>query len=486
MTQPYAQPCDRGVIEAEPCPREEGREISPQARRIILTACILASSMAFIDGSALTVALPALRADFDASLSTVQWVLNGYVLALAALTMAGGALADAFGKQRMLIIGCAAFGAASAACALAPDPALLIAARFAQGAAAAILTPASLALIGAVYPREERGGAIGVWAAASALTTAGGPALGGWLTETFGWQSIFWINPPIAAAAVALLLSSAPPIPRQDRRFDIPGALLLALTLAAFSWGLSEAGPGETANLEATSDAPLLLIMSAIAAAVIGVATFALWERRTDHPMIPPRLFSDRAFAGLNAATLMIYLGLSIMFFVLPFDLIDRRGIAPTAAGLAFLPFTLGVGLLSRLFGGMTDRIGARRMLMAGSAATAVSFILFILLHEQSLWAGIIFPMVVLGVAFAVIVAPLTTAVMSSVDPDDEGLASGVNNTASRIAQMIGVALAAGLATFTGGFTLAMSAAAATAVAGAMIVHLTVPEKSHMAGRQVQ
>ncbi len=179
MAQPFAEPCSRGIIIAEPCPRELGREVAPQRRKIVLAACVLASSMAFIDGSALTVALPALRADFGADLVSVQWVLNAYVLALASLTLIGGALADVYGKARMLAVGCLLFGLASAACALAPSAAWLIVARAVQGVAAAIVTPASLALIGATYPRDERNQAIGVWAAASALTTAGGPDPGG-------------------------------------------------------------------------------------------------------------------------------------------------------------------------------------------------------------------------------------------------------------------------------------------------------------------
>jgi MFS family permease len=172
---------------------------------MVLIACVLASSMAFIDGSALTVALPKLKAALGAELASVQWVVNGYVLALAALTLIGGALADAYGKARMLALGCLLFGVASAACALAPSIAWLVAARIGQGIAGAMVAPASLALIGATYPRAERNRAIGVWAAASALTTAGGPILGGWLTETFGWQFVFWINPPLALAALALL-----------------------------------------------------------------------------------------------------------------------------------------------------------------------------------------------------------------------------------------------------------------------------------------
>src|SRR6478736_6544119 len=215
MAQPFAEPCDRGIIAAQPCPRALGREIAPQRRRMVLAACVFASAMAFIDGSALTVALPKLRAFFGADLASVQWVLNGYVLALAALTLIGGALADHYGKARMLAFGCGGFGLSSVACIVAPTIGWLIACRVAQGVSAAILTPASLALIGATYPKEERSRAIGVWAAASSLTTAGGPVLGGWLTENFGWQWIFAINPPLAAIAVALLIACKDPLPAE-------------------------------------------------------------------------------------------------------------------------------------------------------------------------------------------------------------------------------------------------------------------------------
>ncbi|MFZ1101998.1 MAG: MFS transporter, partial [Hyphomicrobiaceae bacterium] len=232
MAQPFAEPCSRGLITAEPCPRELGREITPLRRRMVLIACVLASSMAFIDGSALTVALPKLKTALGADLASVQWVVNGYVLALAALTLIGGALADAYGKARMLALGCLLFGVASAACALAPTIAWLVAARIGQGIAGAIVTPASLALIGATYPRAERNRAIGVWAAASALTTAGGPILGGWQTETFGWQFVFWINPPLALAALALLAAYAPEDQREARRLDMVGAAMLAAALA--------------------------------------------------------------------------------------------------------------------------------------------------------------------------------------------------------------------------------------------------------------
>src|SRR5262245_34818465 len=245
MTQPLVEPCSRGIIEAEPCPRELGREVSPQRRRMVLAACVLASSMAFIDGSALTVALPKLRAELAADLASVQWVLNAYVLALASLTLIGGALADAYGKARMLVLGCLLFGVASAACAIAPSIAWLVTARIVQGVGAAIVGPASLALIGVTYPRAQRNRAIGVWAAASALNTASGPILGGWLTETLGWQSVFWINPPLAIAAVALLVINAPADRRETRKLDIMGAAILAVALAALAWALSQIGSRE-------------------------------------------------------------------------------------------------------------------------------------------------------------------------------------------------------------------------------------------------
>src|SRR5271154_4671991 len=246
MAQPFVEPCSGGIIDAEPCPRELGREISPQRRRMVLAGCVLASSMAFVDGSALTVALPQLRASVGADLASVQWVVNGYVLALASLTLIGGALADAYGKARMLLIGCLLFGAASIACALAPSLVWLIAARVLQGIAAALMTPASLALIGATYPKNERNAAIGVWAAGSALTTAVGPVLGGWLTETFGWQAVFWINPPLAIVAVGLLWTFAPKDQLESRRFDIFGAAIIAAALSAVAWALSRIGRNES------------------------------------------------------------------------------------------------------------------------------------------------------------------------------------------------------------------------------------------------
>jgi EmrB/QacA subfamily drug resistance transporter len=468
MAQPFVEPCSRGLIAAEPCPRELGREIAPARRRLVLSACILASAMAFIDGSALTVALPALRAAFDADLATVQWVLNGYVVALASLTLIGGALADVHGKARILLLGCLLFGLASAACALAPSAAWLIAARVVQGIAAALLTPASLALIGAVYPKEERNQAIGVWAAASALTTAGGPVLGGWLTQVFGWQSIFWINPPFALAAAGLLAAFAPPDQREARRFDIVGAAILAASLAALAFALSQIDAAHATMRGAE--------LAAVAvSAVIGIGLYVAWERRSAHPMTPPRLAHNAPFVGLNLATLLVYAGLSVMFFVLPFELVERRRLTPTDAGLVFLPFTLGVGVLARFFGGLADRIGARTMLITGPVGAALAYVWMALARDASLLAAVVVPMTLLGVSFAVLIAPLTASVMSSVASADEGLASGINNAISRVAQLIGVALAAGVAALAIGYPLSLIAAAVLSLAGAGVVAARVP-----------
>jgi EmrB/QacA subfamily drug resistance transporter len=474
MAQPFVEPCSRGVIAAEPCPRELGREIPSASRRMVLAACVVASSMAFIDGSALTVALPKIRADFGADLASVQWVLNGYVLALASLTLIGGALADVHGKARMLSIGCVLFGLASAACALAPSAAWLIAARVMQGIAAAILAPASLALIGAVYPRAERNRAIGVWAAASALTTAGGPVLGGWLTETFGWPLVFWINPPLALVAVGILAAFAPEDRREPRRLDVIGAIILAVALGGLAWALSQIGSSEP-QAGGASSVPGAVIAIVAALGCLGLAVYAVWERVSEHPMTPPRLTENRAFFGLNLATLMIYAALSIMFFVLPFDLVDRRGLPPTEAGLALLPFALGVGFLSRLFGGLADHLGARAMLIAGPVGAAFAYVWMALGQGSALMFGVIAPMTLLGLSFAVLVAPLTASVMSSVDQADEGLASGINNAASRIAQLAGVALAAGVAPLASGYQVGLIAAAAVSIAGALAAAATIP-----------
>jgi MFS family permease len=317
-----------------------------------------------------------------------------------------------------------------------------------------------------------------VWAAASALTTAGGPVLGGWLVETFGWQSVFWINPPLALVVVGMVAAFAPQDRHELRRFDVIGAAILAAALAALAWALSNAGrhaPAETTLAETTLAMSGVTIAVVGGLGVVGLAMYAYWERISPHPMTPPRLVQNRTFLGLNASTLMIYSGLAIMFFLLPFDLVDRRGMTPTEAGLAFLPFTLGLGLLSRPFGVLADSIGARAMLIAGAAGASLALLWMAFGQNASLMLAVIAPMTLLGISFAVLVTPLTASVISSVERNDEGLASGINNAISRVAQLLGVALAASMASLEPGFQIGFIAAAAVTMAGALAVAVSVP-----------
>ncbi|MEO1657208.1 MAG: MFS transporter [Pseudomonadota bacterium] len=430
-------------------------------RRLVLAASIIASSMGFIDGSGLTVALPAMRQDLGADLSSLQWVLNIYVLALAALSLVGGAIADAKGRVRVLIAGVMVFGAASAWCALSSSIGSLIIARGVQGVGAAFMTPASLALIGSVYPKDQRGGAIGVWAAASALMTSAGPPLGGWLTESFGWPAVFWINPPLALLAIAILLYAGPRTPRKDDApFDTVGAIFLAIFLAALAAGLSALG-GEEGPLPISPALAFLV-------AALGFGLFFVRQTRASAPMMPPSIFRNRTFAGLNLATLFLYAALSIVFFQLPFTLIERLGLSASMAGMAFLPFTLGVGFLSNIAGGLMDKTGPRLPLVSGAGLAAVAFAWMAMAAESTLLLGALLPMGVLGLAFALLIAPLTAGVMASLGDEDQGLASGVNNTVSRIAQLIGVAAAAALGSTLVSFQTGTAMAAGLAVLAAI------------------
>jgi predicted MFS family arabinose efflux permease len=266
-----------------------------------------------------------------------------------------------------------------------------------------------------------------------------------------------------------LLIIYAPADQHAVRQFDLAGAAILAVALGALAWALSQIG------LDKTGAGGGLLIALAAALGVAGVVGYGLWERATLHPMTPPRLMKNRAFVALNIATLLIYAGLAIMFFLLSFDLIDRRKLTPIDAGLVFLPFTLGVGLLSQPFGALADKIGARTMLIVGPLGAAAAFLLLALGKDASLAPGVIVPMALLGVSFAGLVAPLTASVMSSVADADEGLASGVNNAVSRVAQLAGIALSAGVASYASGYAAGLITAALLMTAGALGIAVMLP-----------
>ena len=435
-----------------PCETPEAHQPSAgvPASRWALPATILGSSLSFIDGSVVNVALPALQESFDASLGVMQWVVNGYMLTLASLILLGGSAGDRFGRRRVFIVGLLGFTAASLACALAPSALWLIVARFVQGAAAALLTPTSLAIIGAAYSGEARGPAIGTWAAAGALTTALGPPLGGWLVDTVGWRWIFLINLPLGIAAVVLALklpadrglADAPPL---DRR----GSALAVLTLGSVCYGLIALGEGGVGNA-----------MIALVAAVPLSLLFIRAERRASAPMMPLRLFRDRDFSGANTLTVLLYAALGGALFLLPFQLIQVHGYSALAAGAAFLPFSAIMGLGSRWSGGLVAQFGSRMPLVSGPALMAAGFVVLGLFgSDPSYWSGVLPGLLIVSVGMTIAVAPLTTTVLNAVPEGKSGTASGINNAAARTGTLIAVA-ALGLAI--GGGSANIDAAALT------------------------
>ncbi|HZO46297.1 MAG TPA: MFS transporter [Xanthobacteraceae bacterium] len=444
--------------------------------RWVLPATILGSSMGFIDGSVVNVALPAMQRSLETSFGTMQWVANGYMLALASLILLGGSAGDRLGRRRMFMIGLAGFGAASLACGLAPSASWLIAARLLQGVAAALLTPASLAIIGAAYSGEARGPAIGTWAAAGALTIALGPPLGGWLVDVVGWRSIFFINLPIAA--VALLLAAKLPADRRtgaSAPIDRSGALLAVLSLGLLSYGLFALGEG--ARIQA---------VLAIAAAVPAAWLFIRTEARAEAPMMPLALFHNADFSGANALTVLLYAALGGALFLLPYLLIGAHGYSATAAGAAFLPFSAVMGLGSRWSGRLAERLGPRPLLIIGPSVAATGYaILGFSAESASYWRGVLPGLIVLSIGMTICIAPLTTTVFDSTPAENSGTASGINNAAARAGSLLAVA-ALGLAFGASGaggvedamlvraYTVVMFAAAALAAFSAVTAAMTI------------
>jgi EmrB/QacA subfamily drug resistance transporter len=418
---------------------------APSARPYVLAATILASAMAFIDGSIVTIALPALQADLDAAFASLQWIVNGYALLLGGLILVGGAAGDRFGRRRVFIVGLAAFGAASLACAAAPSIQWLILGRAAQGIGAALLVPQSLAIIAAAFPRDIRGKAIGLWAGASAITTALGPPLGGILIDSVGWRSVFWINLPLCAAALWLTATHVPES-RDDAAHQSLDWLGGAVGLVAF--GALTAGLTVLAQPDGTTTGAIILLGSGVA----GLVALLRIERSAANPLIPLSLFASRGFIGANLVTLLVYGALSAALFLLPFDLIERRGLSAIEVGFTLLPFGLIIGIASRHVGAWADRVGPRGPLVLGSALLTLASTGFTLDLEGFL-VGVLTPVLVMSVGMALVAAPLTTAVMNAAPDSQSGAASGVNNAASRLAGLFAVAIvgaAANLVFFAG------------------------------------
>ncbi len=400
----------------------------------VLTATIIGSGMAFADGSIVTVAIPKMRAALDASLAEMQWVANGYTLVLSGFLLLGGAAGDRYGLRRVYALGIALFAFASLACALSADSTALILARAAQGFGAALMVPGSLALIAAHFPTEQRGRAIGVWAATTSIAAAFGPLLGGWLIDHAPWQSIFLINLPFAALGLWIVIRGVTDLPTEkSAAMDWLGALLAVIGLGGVSLSLTLVGEaGDTARYAAIASG---------AAGLVALAAFVIWESRAPAPMMPLRFFRDRRANGVNALTLLLYFALAGAIFFLPSALIQRDGWNAAEAGSIFLGFTAMLAILSRFGGAIADRFGVRIPLTVGPAITAVSFAaLAPAVALGDYWTAIAPAMLLMGVGMGITVAPLSTAVMASAPPGQTGVASAINNAVARVAGLFAVA----------------------------------------------
>lgn len=425
------QPCGEGVIRAtEPA--------SPCARRTarwVLAATILGSGMAFVDETAVAVALPTVQNALDATAVDAQWVVEAYTLLLAALILTGGSLGDYFGRRRVFLTGILVFAAASVWCGLASGAGALISARALQGVGGALLVPNSLAIIGASFEEKRRGRAIGTWAGFTGLSMVLGPVLGGYLAENLSWRGVFFINVPVAVVVLAITLYRVPESRDPGAgRLDLPGAALAAVGLGGIVLGLlesSKTGPGN----------PLVLGSLAIGSAAL--AAFVVLEGRTREPMMPLGLFRSRNFAGANAFTLLFYLALGGTLFFLPFDLIWVHGYSATAAGAAVAPAILLVSLLSRYAGVLADRHGARLLLTVGAGISAAGFALFAApgTESGSYWTSFFPAAVLLGVGMAAQAPVVTTVALNAVDTRRSGLASAINNAFSQTAALLAIAV---------------------------------------------
>jgi EmrB/QacA subfamily drug resistance transporter len=436
----------------------------------VLAAAILGSTMTFVDGSVVNVALPVLREKLGASTAEAQWIVEAYMLFLASLILVGGALGDRWGRRFVFVLGTVIFAGASGWCGMARDVAQLIVARGVQGIGAALLVPGSLALISANFSKERRGQAIGTWAAFTSIAAGLGPLLGGWLVESVSWRWIFFINLPLAALVLAIVWWRVPESRGEAARggIDWGGTALVTAGLFGLVFGLIE---GERRGF---ADPRIRL---SLALGVLALVAFAIVEWRIREPMMPPVLFKARAFTGANLLTLFLYCALGATMFVLPFTLIQRHGYSVVQAAAAQMPFVVVMAVLSPWAGKLMDRYGARLPLTVGPTIAAVGFALYSrAAYDGSYWTGVFPAVMTMSLGMGITVAPLTTTVMTSVGESRAGLASGINNAVSRIAMLLAVAIV-GVVTggsFQTGLTRVAWMSTALALAGTVSAALLV------------
>lgn len=396
---------------------------------------VAASSLSFIDGSVLNVALPAMRKSLGASAAEIQWVVNGFTLPLAALILLGGALGDHQGRRRWLVIGTGLFAAASLVCAFSSSLVPLLAGRVLQGIAAALLLPNSLALLNSAYEGEARGRAVGIWAAAGAISAAVAPLIGGWLVDNAGWPSIFLINIPFATAAIAVALTRVEESKNREKApIDVTGAILATFGLGGLAYGLTLWSAHR--SLSAVAGA-------AIGAGIVLLAVFVFAERREgDKAMIPLRYFGDSRFSSLNLTTFLLYGTFGSCLLLLPYVLISAGGYSPVAAGMSLLPLSILMGVGSPLMGKLATRIGPRVPLTLGPLIVASGFLLATrVASDQGYWTNVFPAVALIALGMSILVAPLTSTVLISVDSEHTGMVSGFNSALSRAGGLLGVSL---------------------------------------------
>lgn len=437
---------------------------SPRGRWIV-AATVLGSSLAMLDATVVNVALPDIARDLGSGVTGLQWTVSGYTLTLASFILLGGALGDRLGRRKVFVWGTVWFALASVLCGLAPNIEILIAARLVQGVGAALLTPGSLALISASIREDDRGAAIGLWSGLGGVASAIGPLLGGWLVEIAGWRSVFLLNIPLAVAVVVVAVKHVPESrdPHAKGKLDIPGAVVVAVALGLLTYGFIDSS----------------WLVVALGIVVVGV--FVWVELRTRTPLVPPSLFSSRVFLAANLVTLAVYAALGGVFFLLILQLQLALNYSPIAAGVATLPITALMLVLSARAGRLAQRIGPRIPMTVGPLVSATGLLLMLRIAPGSSYVEHVLPaVVVFGLGLSLLVAPLTGAVLGAVSTDRAGIASGVNNAVARTSQLLAVAALPGLAgisgvdyddptVFSDGFHTAMIICAGLLLVGAAI-----------------